>query len=393
MNNITVLICAKNAENTIQEALLSAVRDDIEQKILLVDDFSQDKTIAKAEELSLKHLSIVQPKVNITAGIGNARQTALENTSTEVGIWLDADDEFLPGRIENLHQILTSQKVDLVFDAAELYCGKKKSKIRDLPIPDSMFEINGEINLFERNYLPGPNWEMFKTEKALEVGYDTQNNIAEDHDFNLRAITKGLQFGFSANKGYRQYSYSKSFSRDMEQQLMRTRMALLKHNRKDLEELLKKKNIQKQRSKWILFFFLIYRKDFHEAYDLIKETASLEIFKGTDHKKPLEMENELWRNKFYLGTLQLLLGNPEKAEKLLRECNSIKQTPEGANNHGAALIFMGKKHLADKKFKDAIAMFPSYQDASKNLYLPTGESAKITATELRMHPSRYEYTN
>ena len=89
MNNITVLICAKNAENTIQDALLSAVRDDIEQKILLVDDFSQDKTIAKAEELRLKHLSIVQPKVNITAGIGNARQTALENTSTEVGFgWM-----------------------------------------------------------------------------------------------------------------------------------------------------------------------------------------------------------------------------------------------------------------------------------------------------------------
>ena len=109
--------------------MCSAVRDNSDQKVLLVDDFSEDNTIVKAEKLKLKQLTIVQPKVNIEAGIGNARQTALENTSTEVGIWLDADDEFLPGRIEHMHQILTSQKVDLVFDGAELYCGEKKSKI------------------------------------------------------------------------------------------------------------------------------------------------------------------------------------------------------------------------------------------------------------------------
>jgi glycosyltransferase involved in cell wall biosynthesis len=392
LNKVTVLICAKNAESTIRNALLSAVKDNIEQKIVLVDDFSEDSTITKAEELRLKHLTIVQPKVNVEKGIGNARQTALENTSTEIGIWLDADDEFLPGRLENLHQILASQKVDLVFDGAELYCGEKKNKIRDLPIPDCMFEPNGEMNLFERNYLPGPNWQMFITEKALEVGYDTQNNIAEDHDFNLRAITKGLSFGFSEHIGYRQYSYPESFSRDLEQQLMRTRMALLKHSREDLEKLLAKKNINEQKTKWILVHFLIYRKDFQEAHDLIINNEPCKVDKSPDRQNSLEMQNEFWKDKFYQGTLQLLLGNPERAEVLLSESNSIKQTPEGANNHGVALSLTGKKDLADKSFKDAISMFPSYQDANKNLFLRDGKFPRVTTTEIRVHPSRHEYS-
>ena len=391
MNNTTVLICAKNAEKTIQNALCSAVRDNSDQKVLLVDDFSEDNTIVKAEKLKLKQLTIVQPKVNIEAGIGNARQTALENTSTEVGIWLDADDEFLPGRIEHMHQILTSQKVDLVFDGAELHCGEKKSKIRDLPIPEFMFQPNGELNLFERNYLPGPNWQMFNTEKALEVGYDTQNDIAEDHDFNLRAVVNGLSFGFSNNIGYRQYSYPNSFSRDMEQQLMRTRRALLKHSREELEKLLKKKNIKKLKVKWTLALFLIYREDFQEAYDFMIENASSETVKDSYHKSSLEIQNELWRDKFYLGTLQFLLGNPEKAVTYLNACNLIKKTPEGLNNQGAALFQLGKKDLAKDSFKSAVIMFPSYHDAKHNLILPSCKLPKITFTELRVHPSRHEY--
>jgi tetratricopeptide (TPR) repeat protein len=234
---------------------------------------------------------------------------------------------------------------------------------------------------------------MFNTKKALEVGYDTQNDIAEDHDFNLRAVVNGLSFGFSNNIGYRQYSYPNSFSRDMEQQLMRTRRALLKHSREDLEKLLKKKNIKKLKVKWILALFLIYREDFQEAYDLLIENASSETAKDSDHKSSLEIQNELWRDKFHLGTLQLLLGNPERAEKLLRESNSIKQTPEGANNHGVALILIGKRDLAHKSFKTALSIFPSYQDANKNLVLPDGKFPKITTTEIRLNPSRREYTS
>ena len=41
--NTTVLICAKDAEGTIQRALLSAIRDNVKQKIILVDDFSGDE--------------------------------------------------------------------------------------------------------------------------------------------------------------------------------------------------------------------------------------------------------------------------------------------------------------------------------------------------------------
>ena len=148
MNQTTVLICAKNAEFTIRNALLSAVKTNNEQKILLVDDFSEDSTIAKAEELSLKHLTVVQPRVNIEEGIGNARQTALENLTTPYGIWLDADDEFLPNRVEKMEEMLRADDLDILFDSAVLFDGSTDQKIRDLIIPQNLFQEDGELFLF-----------------------------------------------------------------------------------------------------------------------------------------------------------------------------------------------------------------------------------------------------
>ena len=54
--------------------------------------------------------------------------------------------------------------------------------------------------------------------------------IAEDHDFNLRAVVKGLAFGFSKKITYKQKSFPSSFSRDIDKQLQRTKNAVLKHD-------------------------------------------------------------------------------------------------------------------------------------------------------------------
>ena len=52
MDNTTVVIVAKNAEATIKDAINSAICDNPKQKVILVDDFSDDKTIENAESLN-----------------------------------------------------------------------------------------------------------------------------------------------------------------------------------------------------------------------------------------------------------------------------------------------------------------------------------------------------
>ena len=63
MHNTTVLIVAKNAENTIRQAINSAIYGNPEQKVLLVDDFSDDNTVEQSESIKHPNLTIVQPRL------------------------------------------------------------------------------------------------------------------------------------------------------------------------------------------------------------------------------------------------------------------------------------------------------------------------------------------
>ena len=63
MDNTTVVIVSKNAETTIMDAINSAICYNPKQKVLLVDDFSDDKTIENAESIKHQHLKIIRPKI------------------------------------------------------------------------------------------------------------------------------------------------------------------------------------------------------------------------------------------------------------------------------------------------------------------------------------------
>ena len=379
MHNTTVLIVAKNAENTIRQAINSAIYGNPEQKVLLVDDFSEDSTIAKAEELSLKHLTVVQPRVNIVEGIGNARQTALENLTTPYGIWLDADDEFLPNRVEKMEEVLRTDDLDILFDSAVLFDGSTDQKIRDLIIPQNLFQEDGELFLFQRNFLPGPNWHFFKTEKALEVGYDKSSMIAEDHDFNLRAIVKGLKFGFSQKITYKQNSFLSSFSRDIDKQLKRTQNAVLKHDPNLVLSLLEESAIDKESQTEIMINFFLYRSEYESTMNFLE---NLDLS---------QKDSVNWKMNFYKGTTALLLSDADKAKDNLIACHECKETPETLNNLGCVSLLLNESAKAKKFFEKATKIFPDYFDASHNLKYLDFSKIRITKFPLRHETSRSEY--
>lgn len=379
MDNTTVLIVAKNAETTIKNAINSAICGNPKQKVLLVDDFSDDKTIEKSESINHQNLRIVRPKVNIIDGIGNARQTALENLTTPYGIWLDADDEFLPNRVRIMEEKLFTDDLDILFDSAVLFEGNTNEKIKDLIIPQHLSQQDGELFLFQRNFLPGPNWHFFKTERALEVGYDKSSMIAEDHDFNLRAIVKGLKFGFSQRITYKQNSFLSSFSRDIDKQLQRTKNAILKHDPDILLSLLKKSAIDKGSQNEIIINFFLYRSEYERAINLLENLE-------------LSTEDSVnWKMNFYRGTTALLLSDADKAKASLTMCHESKETPETFNNLACVSLLLNESAKSKKLFEEAIKLFPDYYDAIFNLKHLDCSKIRVTRFPLRHETSRSEY--
>ena len=379
MDNTTVVIVAKNAEATIKDAINSAICDNPKQKVILVDDFSDDNTIENAESLNHKHINIIRPKINMQEGIGNARQTALENLTTTYGVWLDADDEFLPNRVGVMKEKLISDDLDILFDSAVLFEGNTNEKIKDLIIPQNLFQQDGELFLFQRNFLPGPNWHFFRTARALEVGYDKGSMIAEDHDFNLRAVVKGLKFGFSKKITYKQKSFLTSFSRDIDKQLQRTKNAVLKHDPDILLSLLKKSAIDIESQNEIMINFFLYRTEYKSAMNLLENLD-------------LSTEDSVnWKMNFYRGTTALLLSDTDKAKASLTMCHESKETPETFNNLACVSLLLNELEKAKKLYEEAIKLFPDYYDAIFNLKHQDCSKIRVTRFPLRHETSRSEY--
>jgi glycosyltransferase involved in cell wall biosynthesis len=95
---VSILIPAYNAEATIAETLQSAIAQTWARKeIIVVDDGSQDGTLAEARKFESKGVSIVSVE---NQGAAAARNHAYSLCQGEYIQWLDADDLLAPDKIE-----------------------------------------------------------------------------------------------------------------------------------------------------------------------------------------------------------------------------------------------------------------------------------------------------
>jgi glycosyltransferase involved in cell wall biosynthesis len=99
---VSVIIPAYNAAATIRRALASVGSQTIRpRQVIVVDDGSQDETVALAREATTLLGSIdVQIIVQPNKGAGAARNRALGEARYDFVAFLDADDEWLPTKLE-----------------------------------------------------------------------------------------------------------------------------------------------------------------------------------------------------------------------------------------------------------------------------------------------------
>jgi succinoglycan biosynthesis protein ExoO len=116
-NQVSVVIPVYNSACTLRDAVTSVLRQTLEQiEILIVDDASQDDSLALARELAMNDSRIRVLALPENRGKSNAMNVAISEAS---GAWiavLDADDWYEPERLATLVSLAESRCVALAAD-------------------------------------------------------------------------------------------------------------------------------------------------------------------------------------------------------------------------------------------------------------------------------------
>lgn len=384
---VTILIAARDAAATIERAVASAVAE-AGCPILLVDDHSTDDTVARASAVAGRRLTVLEAPA--PGGVAIARQTALDAVTTEVAAWLDADDEWVPGRAPRLANALAGG-FDIASESIDLYDGPSGAWLRTLTVPSFLKKPGAAVRLFERNYLPGDTQVAFRPDVFRAAGgYNPAVVGPESFDLLLRAISSGARLWFGDAAGYRMHAYPTSLSRNLARQRDALAVALRVHDDAAVRRLYLSAGYSERMAAWALVMLSQFRHDPLAALRHL-DTASPA---GADPATILEADGpwpypEGWRRAFHRGTLLLQLGQWTEAIDELLTAETQRSSPEACNNLGVAYTRIEQPGLARAYFARAAARMPGYLDAAANLRAPHPD--RITTHPLRIESYRQEY--
>lgn len=106
MNNLSVIIPAHNSETTIARAINSI---DIECEIIVIADHCKDNTVSIVKSLHKKNLLLVEVAFQDP---GLSREIGVKKSSCSYISFLDADDEFLPGKLNKQIKFMINNNIN-----------------------------------------------------------------------------------------------------------------------------------------------------------------------------------------------------------------------------------------------------------------------------------------
>jgi len=116
LDEITVLIPARNESQVIQRTLQSVIKQGTGLKIVLIDDNSEDATVEKSREMRLSDLHIIQSSALPAGWSGKlwALEQGRSHVTTPYTLLLDADIELARGLITALREKMHRQGVPFI---------------------------------------------------------------------------------------------------------------------------------------------------------------------------------------------------------------------------------------------------------------------------------------
>jgi glycosyltransferase involved in cell wall biosynthesis len=195
--SISVIIPAFNAQATIRETLLSIALQSVPPlEAIVIDDGSTDGTVSAAEACrgEMRGVELILLS-QAHLGPGAARNLGLKTARGELAAFLDADDAWLPGKIEQslLH---LQDHVLVAHDFIEL--NGALETLRD-PSRHFLQSANPYETLFERCYI-ATSTVLARREALLSAGgFALDLPAAQDYDLWLRLLGRpGASFSVFA---------------------------------------------------------------------------------------------------------------------------------------------------------------------------------------------------
>jgi glycosyltransferase involved in cell wall biosynthesis len=372
----TIVIAARDAAATVQRAVRSAVVQG-PHRILLVDDHSSDDTVALARAICPR-LDVVRPVEH--RNVAFTRQCGLEAVHTDTLIWLDADDELLPGRVGRMLAAFDDASISIAIDEAEIV--NNYGVARRVPVPYFLTETPCPVRLFERNYLPAAGVVAYRAAVATALGYDTSLESAEDVDLLLRAVAARARVAWIDETGYRMHVGSNNHSRDLPRHRAMYGQSLAKHTYESVERLFEEAGYDRGTTAWALASMATFRGEFLTALNFVADAAAAakDWFSVKEPNGPCPLP-EAWRVEFHAGTLLALLGQYDAAEPLLEQAEMLSPTAEGANNLGVVIAHRGDMKRAHTLFEMALGRYPEFVDARLN-------HESLAPSHITRHPFR-----
>ncbi|MCC6466889.1 MAG: glycosyltransferase [Alphaproteobacteria bacterium] len=188
---VTVLIPAFNAGRTIERALRSVlVQKYAPIEIIIVDDASTDDTSRVATGLGISELRVVRLKTNL--GACGAMNAGIELAKGRFIAFLDADDEWLPGKLDKQLAMLRKNPNMIFATCGCLFVDAKGTPFREFGLhPPRMPSNQVWRALLSASWVAKP-CVVARTEAVRAAGgFDPSLKVAEDQDMWIRLAAMG----------------------------------------------------------------------------------------------------------------------------------------------------------------------------------------------------------
>jgi len=184
----SIIIPMHNRERFIARALDSCFNQDFQDyEIVVVDDGSTDGSVTRVQEYPDSRLTLLRHPVN--RGVGPARNTGADAARGEWLIFLDSDDELLPGALSTM-RIRTGEVGDEIASLRFMVCMENGALSPNPPMSDEIWDYEKYIRAIEKEICgPGARQESLH---IIRRGVFDRVRYPEDrgleHTFNLALV-------------------------------------------------------------------------------------------------------------------------------------------------------------------------------------------------------------
>jgi glycosyltransferase involved in cell wall biosynthesis len=216
---VTVLIPTYNCATYIRTAIDSALAQTYPAvEIIVIDDGSTDETQAILQSYKDKIHIIKQSN----QGAATARNAGLAIAQGEYIATLDADDSWLPERLEKMVKFMQNSPCDIVL--TNFYLVNEANQYIKIYFNPNFSPPKKQYQALLRTPLPFV-MMLARTKLIKALNYDETLVIAEDYDLYLRALQNGACWGYLseplANYRMRVNSLSHSYDKNYKYYLWR----------------------------------------------------------------------------------------------------------------------------------------------------------------------------